>query len=33
MQKNNSQVSKLTEPQQDVAHNNTKGGVTHPNGW
>ncbi len=33
MQKNNSQVSKLTETQQDVAHNKVKEGVTHPNGW
>ena len=33
MQKNNSQVSKLTEVQQDVAHNETKEDATHPNGW
>lgn len=33
MQKNNSQVSKLTKTQQDVAHNDVKEAATHPNGW
>ena len=33
MQKNNSQVSKLTATQQDVAHNETKDTPNHPNGW
>jgi len=33
MQKNNSQVSKLTTTQQDVAHNETKDTPNHPNGW
>ena len=33
MQKNNSQVSKLTATQQDVAHNEVKDTPSHPNGW
>ena len=33
MQKNNSQVSKLTATQQDVPHNETKDTPNHPNGW
>ena len=33
MQKNKSQVSKLTTTQQDVAHNETKDTPNHPNGW
>ena len=33
MRKNNSQVSKLTKVQQDVAHNETKEDATHNSGW
>ena len=33
MQKNNSQVSKLTTTQQDVPHNEESDTPNHPNGW